>query len=194
MTKTEARVVEAILTLLEDGSHYGTDIQHKLYFMAELSGEAFGHVPHLYGSHSSLVSNQLGALVVAGLVDERVSRQPHPALQNGPRYPKCYCLGADGIAANAARPKSLRRYGRQARTVCAPGAVADVVAVAAKAHFRTAHSSGPRVGVTAVRSAIGELGFCISDRTAEQAVDYLRSIDLAVNAPETEGGAGGPTS
>ena len=44
-----------------------------------------------------------------------------------------------------------------------------------------------------MRSAIGELGLCISDRTAEEAVDYLRSIDLAVNAPETEGGAGRPT-
>ena len=78
MRGTEASVVEAILTLLEEGSHYGTDAQHKLYFMAELSGESFGHEPHLYGPHSSMVSNQLGALVAAGLVDERVSANLHP--------------------------------------------------------------------------------------------------------------------
>lgn len=193
MRGTEASVVEAILTLLEEGSHYGTDAQHKLYFMAELSGESFGHEPHLYGPHSSMVSNQLGALVAAGLVDERVSANLHPPLEYGPLYPKWYRLSEDGAVTNAARPESLQRYERQARAVCGSGAVADVVAVAAKAHFRTAYSSGPRVGVTAVRSAIGELGLCISDRTAEEAVDYLRSIDLAVNAPETEGGAGRPT-
>ena len=116
-----------------------------------------------------------------------------PPLEYGPPYPKWYRLSEDGVVANAARPESLQLYERQARAVCRSGAVADVVAVAAKAYFRAAHSSGPRVGVTAVRSAIGELGLCISDRTAEEAVDYLRSIDLAVNAPETEGGAGRPT-
>ena len=35
MRGTEASVVEAILTLLEEGSHYGTDAQHKLYRLSE---------------------------------------------------------------------------------------------------------------------------------------------------------------
>ena len=185
MTETEVRGVEAILTLLEEGSHYGTDAQHKLYFIGEMSGESFGHVAHLYGPHSSMVSNQLEALVAAGLVEENVSDQP---LEYGPRYPKWYRLSDDGKAANAARPESLARFGDHVRSVSRSGALADTVAVAARAHQRASHRSGLQVSATAARKAIGEIGLShISDRTVNEAVEYLRSVGLVVEALDTEG-------
>ena len=185
MTEIERRTLTAVLTLLQEGSHYGTDIQHKVYFIGELSGESFGHVPHLYGPHSDVVVQQLGALVAAGLVEESVSDQP---LEHGPDYPKWYRLSEDGAAANAARPESLVRYGERVRMVSRSSAIADAVTVAARAHQRARHDAGTKISEVEARKAIGELGFRrISDHTANRAVEYLREVGLVVE--ETEGPA-----
>ena len=182
MREIERRSLIAVLTLLEEGSHYGTDIHHKVYFIGVLAGESFGHVSQPYGPHSNVVSQQVGALVAAGLIEEHVSIQP---LEHGPDRPKWYRLSEDGAAANAARPKSLVRYGEYARKVTRPGTIADSVTVAARAHQRAKHDEGPEIFETEARKAIGELGFRdISDRTANAAVEYLRGVGLLVDTPE----------
>ena len=182
MWEIERRALIAVLALLEEGSLYETDIHHKVYFIGELAGESFGHVSQMYGPHSNVVSQQVGALVAAGLVDEAVSNQP---LEHGPERPKWYRLSEDGDAANAARPESLVRYGEYARTVASPGAIADAVTVAARAHQRAKHDAGTKISEVEARKAIGELGFKpISNYTANRAVAYLREIGLMVEAPE----------
>ena len=60
MREIERRSLNAVLTLLEEGSHYGTDIHHKVYFIGVLAGESFGHVSQMYGTHSNVVSQQVG--------------------------------------------------------------------------------------------------------------------------------------
>ena len=182
MREIERRSLTAVLTLLEEGSHYGTDIHHKVYFIGELAGESFGHVSKMYGPHSNVVSQQIGALVAAGLVEESVSNQP---LEHGPEYPKYYRMSPGGAAANAARPESLVRYGEYARKVTRPSAIADTVTVAARAHQRAKHDAGTKLSEAEARKAIGEIGFRpISDYTADKAVDYLRGIGLVVDTSE----------
>ena len=182
MREIERRALIAVLTLLEEGSFYETDIHHKVYFIGELAGESFGHVSQMYGPHSNVVSQQVGALVSAGLVEEEVSDQP---LGHGPKRPRWYRLSEGGAAANAAHPESLVRYGEHARTVARPSAIADAVTVAARAHQRAKHDAGTGISDAEARKAIGELGFRpISDWTASRAVAYLREIGLMVEAPE----------
>ena len=182
MREIERRALIAVLTLLEEGSFYETDIHHKVYFIGELAGESFGHVPQMYGPHSNVVSQQVGALVSAGLVEEEVSDQP---LEHGPKRPRWYRLSEGGAAANAARPESLARYGEHARTVARPSAIADAVTVAARAHQRAKHDVGTGISDAEARKAIGELGFePISNYTANRAVAYLREVGLVVEAPE----------
>ena len=183
MREIERRSLIAVLTLLEEGSHYRTEIHHKVYFIGELAGESFGHVSQMYGPQSNVVSQQIDALVAAGLVEERVSNQP---LEHGPEYPKYYRMSPGGAAGNAARPESLVRYGEYARKVTMPGTIADSVTVAARAHQRAKHSrGGATISEVEARKAIGELGFRhISDRTANAAVEYLRGIGLLVDTPE----------
>ena len=181
MREIERRALIAVLTLLKEGSFYETDIHHEVYFIGELAGESFGHVPKLYGPFSNVVSQQIGSLVSAGLVDENVSNQ---ALEHGPERPKWYRLSEDGDAANAARPESLVRYGGYARTMARPGEIADVVAVAARVHQRAKHESGPKLTESSAQKAVGELGLRQTDRTVTRAVAYLREIGLVVEAPE----------
>ena len=187
MMEVERGAVHAVLTLLEEGSLYEADLQHKVYFIGELSGQSFGHFPHLYGPHSNVVAQQLGALVSAGLVEKMVAHNPQPPLEYGPDRPKWYRLSQDGVLSNAGRPESLERYGTQAKTVARPGATSETVAVAAKAHWRVAYSAGSPVDVAAVREAVGEIDFPVSDERAEQAVEYLQAAGLAVEAGGDEG-------
>ena len=182
MREIERRSLIAVLTLLEEGSHYGTDIHHKVYFIGELVGEYFGHVSQMYGPHSNVVSQQVGALVSAGLIEEHVSIQP---LEHGPERPKWYRLSEGGAAANAARPESLVRYGEYVRMVTRASPIADTVAVAARAHQRAKHDAGTNISESDARKAISEIGFRpISDYTANGAVEYLRGIGLLVDTSE----------
>ena len=188
MTEVERGALHAVLTLLEEGSLYEADIQHKVYFIGELSGESFGHFPHLYGPHSNVVTQQLGALVSAGLVEEMVACNPQPPLEYGPERPRWYRLSQDGVLTNAASPESLERYGTQAKAVARPPVLSDTVTVAAKAHWRAAYSAGSPVDAEAVREVIGEPGYPVAAQRAESAVDYLQAAGLAVEASEPEGG------
>ena len=182
MREVERRALIAVLTLLEEGTHYRTEIHHKVYFIGELAGESFGHVSQMYGPQSNVVSQQIDALVAAGLVEERVSNQP---LEHGPEYPKYYRMSPGGAAANAARPESLVHYGEYVRMVTRASPTADTVAVAARAHQRAKHDAGTNISESDARKAISEIGFRpISDYTANGAVEYLRGIGLVVDTSE----------
>ncbi|MCC7104580.1 MAG: hypothetical protein IT307_05505, partial [Chloroflexi bacterium] len=67
---------DAILAVIGASGQTGvrgrTLVQKKLYFLSVLMAEDFGFTSHFYGPYSSLVAQQLGALVAAGFVTEEV--------------------------------------------------------------------------------------------------------------------------
>lgn len=172
----------AILDTQEDKTLVGrTLFQKKLYFLAELTNEDFGFVPHFYGPYSSKAADHIGALCAAGFIRQDVEPTGNISGPFGETIRYVYSLTDAGKRIVASRPQDFSRYRSVSERINDHelGDNTILLPIAAKVHFIVSEKGGasePRI-----RDRAQSLGWDINridEDAIARVVSYLKHLEL----------------
>ena len=155
-----------------------TLLQKKLYFTSLLVDEDFGYRPHYYGPYSSIVSDELGALVDGGALEETTDFFEGDVGSLFERRRYVYCLRPMAKRLLLVRDKEVAGYSAVIKQINDHLVASDynVLSIAAKVHFIVALKG--RAAVNDIVREASSLGWNVSEVQISSVVDYLQQIGL----------------
>lgn len=155
-----------------------TLLQKKLYFVSVLAGEQSGYSPHYYGPYSSLVADDLGALVNAGFVQGDTDVFSEMLGPWGERRLCKYRLREPSAVLIRSREMEMGAYQDAIERINADpiSQNAHLLSIAAKVHIIVSERGEVTLG--AIKQRAAELGWKLSDRDIQQVAGYLQRLGL----------------
>jgi uncharacterized protein YwgA len=154
-----------------------TLLQKKLYFLGVLANEDFGFSPYYYGPYSSVVADELGALVGAGFVDE-VPQSLYAVGPYGEKHRYDYELTEDSKSYFTERTAEIEPYLKLLERINAHPVARDSnsLSLAAKVHLILRERGD--VSMEEIVERAGEFGWKLSPQQVTNVIEYLRQLDL----------------